>query len=171
MRTIFRRPDFSHVSTVLEYDFHSSVGYWTCITAHLFERAMNEELVPRGITYRQCQVLAWLALEGSLSQVDLASRMNIEPPTLVGVLDRMERDGLLERRSCEEDRRKKIVVPLPRADPMWKTIVGCAERVRARATRGLSPGQIATLNELLACLRSNLAQESTAQAEFFANPP
>ncbi len=156
---------------MLEYDFHASVGYWTCMTAHLFERVMNEELMPRGITYRQCQVLAWLALEGSLSQVELATRMNIEPPTLVGVLDRMERDGLLVRQACPEDRRKKIVVPLAKAEPMWKTIVECAERVRARATRGLSPSQIATLNELLAKLRANLAQESTETAEPSANPP
>jgi len=42
---------------VLEYDFDNSIGYWICMTSHCFEQALNEELTPRGITYRQFQVL------------------------------------------------------------------------------------------------------------------
>src|SRR5688572_12651091 len=79
-------------SHVLEYDFNASSGHWICMTAHLYTRAINEELAPRGITYRQWQVLGCLAMWGDLSQVELADRMNIEPASLVPVLDRMERD-------------------------------------------------------------------------------
>ena len=143
---------------MLQYDFQSSVGYWTCTTAHLIERAINDELLPHGITYRQWQVLAWLALEGPLSQTDLAQRMKIEPPSLVGVLDRMQRDGLLIRESCPQDRRKRIISPLPQAEPVWNTIVACAERVRARAVQGLSGEQLETLNTLLRVVQANLQE-------------
>jgi len=149
---------------VLKHDFQSSVGYWTCTTAHLIERALNDELLPHGITYRQWQVLAWLALEGPLSQTDLAQRMKIEPPTLVGVLDRMERDGLLIRESCPDDRRKRMVRPLPQAEPVWRTIVASTERVRAKATRGLTPEQVQTLISLLRAVQANL-QEGTSTAD------
>ena len=84
---------------LLAHDFESYVGYWICMASRAFERAMNEELAPSGITYRQCQVLAWLAIDGNLSQTDLAERMRIEPPTLVGILDRMEREGWVRRES------------------------------------------------------------------------
>ena len=47
------------------YDFENSVTYWVVPTAHALERALNEELTPHGITYSQCQVLAWLALVDS----------------------------------------------------------------------------------------------------------
>ena len=131
---------------MLQYDFPSSGGHAICMTAHLFERAVQDELTPEGITFRQCQVLAWLTLEGgSLSQVELADRMNIEPPTLVSVLDRMERDGLVARESCPEDRRKKRIRPLPKANPVWKKIVACAERVRSMAFRDMSSDQLAML--------------------------
>lgn len=155
-------------SSVLQHDFQSSVGYWTCTTAHLIERAINEELLPHGITYRQWQVLGWLALEGPLSQSDLAQRMRIEPATLVGVLDRMERDGLLVRESCPGDRRKRMIRPLPKAEPVWKTIIASADRVRAKATRGLSSQQVETLNTLLKAVQSNLLANSEAPA---AKPP
>ncbi len=156
------------VRDVLEHDFQSSIGYWICTTAHLIERAINEQLLPLGITYRQWQVLGWLAVEGPLSQTDLAQRMKIEPPTLVGVLDRMERDGLLVRESCPEDRRKRMIRPLPKAEPVWKTIIQCAEEVRAKAKGSLSDEQIETLNGLLRVVQTNLladAQEPASAAK------
>lgn len=148
---------------MLEYDFQSSVGHWICMTAHIYQRVINEELMPQGITYRQCQVLGWLALEGDLSQTELAQRMNIEPPTLVGVLDRMEADGLLTRQSTPRDRRCKIIKPLPRARALWEKILESAERVRARATAGMTAEQMETLKSLLAQVQSNLGYKGPAK--------
>jgi MarR family transcriptional regulator for hemolysin len=148
---------------VLRFDFQSSTNYWICSTARLVERAMHHELLPEGITHRQCQVLAWLAFKGELSQVSLADCMNIEPPTLVRILDRMERDGLLIREGCSSDRRKKIVRPLPQARPVWKKIVRCAERVRARATEGMTTAQMKTLQELLERVQNNLQDDEVGE--------
>src|SRR5688500_9929943 len=102
------------------------------MTARAFERAMNERLSPQGITYRQCQVLGWLALAGRLSQSELAERMNIEPPTLVGLLDRMEMQGWISREACPDDRRRKFIVPQPDALPIWAKIIECAQDVRSQ---------------------------------------
>jgi MarR family transcriptional regulator for hemolysin len=132
------------------------------MTSRLYERAIHQELLPEGITHRQCQVLAWLALDGELSQVELADRMNIEPPTLVRVLDRMERDGLIGREACADDRRRKLVKPLPKADIVWKKITACAERVRGRAAKGMSLRQRETLKQLLALVQSNLSEAADA---------
>ena len=46
---------------MLQYDFHSSIGYWICATSRIYDRAMHQELLPEGITHRQMQVLGWLA--------------------------------------------------------------------------------------------------------------
>jgi MarR family transcriptional regulator for hemolysin len=141
---------------MLQYDFQSSIGYWICMTSRAYERAMQQQLIPAGITHRQCQVLFWLALDGPLSQVELAEKMSIEPPTLVRVLDRMERDGLLVREACKHDRRVKIVRVQPKAKPVWKKIIQCAERVREQASRSLTPPQRETLRELLQIVQENL---------------
>lgn len=141
---------------LLEYDFEASIGYWICVAGHLFQRAMNERLEPQGITYRQCQVLGRLACDGELSQVELAELMNIEPPSLVTVLDRMERDGLIERVACGGDRRRKLIRPLAKAKPIWKKIVACAQEVRAQASEGLSDDELDTLKRLLGVVHANL---------------
>ncbi|HZN32610.1 MAG TPA: MarR family transcriptional regulator [Pirellulaceae bacterium] len=149
---------------MLEYDFENSVGFWVCQASHAIQRDFNEELAPQGVTYRQAQVLGCLALEGRLSQTDLAERMRIEPPTLVGILDRMEQGGWIRRDADKSDRRRKFIQPTLAAKPVWSKIVAAAKRVRTRAARGLSAAQLAQLKKLLGLVQANLKQ-AAAQRE------
>lgn len=148
---------------MLEYDFENSVGFWICRASHEFQRAFNEELAPQGVTFRQAQVLGCLALEETLSQTDLAERMRIEPPTLVGILDRMERDGWIRRDGDKTDRRRKLIQATPAARPAWTKIVAAARRVRAKATRGMSDQQLAQLKKLLGMVLENLQESKLAR--------
>jgi MarR family transcriptional regulator for hemolysin len=148
---------------MLEYDFENSLGYWVIMAARAYERELIRELEPRGITWRQSQVLGWLALEKDLSQSELAERMAIEGPTLAGILDRMERDGWIRRHDCPDDRRKKIIRPAEQALPVWEQIVRCARRLRARAAAGLSNEEVETLRRLLARVRHNLNRNLQAR--------
>ncbi len=145
---------------MLEFDFEKSVGYWVFATTHELCRAMNEELSSHGITYRQWEVLAWISKAGEQSQSELAERMFIEPPTLVGVLDRMERDGWIERVPADGDRRKKLVRATPRVEPLWSKMVACAHRVRTKAVQNLRPEQLAELRDILDTIRENLNEPS-----------
>jgi MarR family transcriptional regulator for hemolysin len=147
---------------VLNYDFEQSIGYWLTITTQAYHRAVSEELAPHGITYRQSMVLGWLALEGELTQTELAARMMVEPPTLVGILDRMERDGWISRHGCPSDRRKNLIRANEAAGPIWEKIVECGMRVRKRATQGLTPRQISTLKKLLRHVDNNVKSRQPA---------
>jgi MarR family transcriptional regulator for hemolysin len=147
---------------LLKYDFEESVFYWLILAQQAYMRAFNSRLAPHGITYRQMQVLAWITIDGSMTQADLAARMFIEPPSLVGVLDRMERSGWIARKACPEDRRKKWIVVQPAAEEIWSKIVVIGRELRAQATEGLSAAEIATLRNLLARVRENVAANSLA---------
>ncbi len=145
---------------VLLYDFEESVGYWLTLTTQAFHRALGEEVAPHGITYRQSVVLAWLALDGELSQAELATKMMVEPPTLVGILDRMERDGWITRNSCPSDRRKKLIRATTAAEPVWEKIAEGGRRVRSRATAGLTDKELETLKQLLCRVNRNLGAQA-----------
>lgn len=138
------------------YDVERSPGYWVTTASHALDKAFNEELAPHGITFRQAQVVGWLVVEPDISQVELARRMHIEAPTLHGILDRMERDGWVERCPCEEDRRRNLLRPCEGIRPEWERIVACAERVQARATRGLAQRDLDAVKRTLTTLRLNL---------------
>ncbi len=155
-----RLPQSKTAAVGLEYDFEASVGYWMVLGSQAFQKALNEELLPHGITFRQCQVLGWLILSGELSQVDLAQRMMIEPATLVGVLDRMQAHDWIRRESTLEDRRRKMIRLQPAARDIWKKIAKCARRVRAQAVQGLSDRQVVELIKLLKIVVKNLSDSS-----------
>jgi MarR family transcriptional regulator for hemolysin len=150
---------------MLHHNFEDSIGYWLTLSTQAYHRAVIEELAPRGITYRQSMVLGWLALEGELSQTELAAKMMVEPPTLVGILDRMERDGWITRHNCPHDRRKNLIRSNPGVEPIWEKILECSARVRARATSGLSPRELDTLKDLLQRVQLNLKKEEPVPCE------
>lgn len=129
--------------------------------AHALRREMNLELAREGITYRQWEVLVCLAF-GDTTQTEIANRLGIEAPTLVGVLERMERDGWLERTACPEDRRKKRIAPTRQSAAVWNRMVTCAHRVRARAQQGLSTEDLATLKRISDQIVGNLVGEDSA---------
>jgi DNA-binding MarR family transcriptional regulator len=76
----------------------------------------------------------------------------------------MERDGWIRRDGDKQDRRRKYVEVLPAAKPVWKKIVAVAKRVRARASRGMTPTQLAQLKKLLTVVQGNL-RDGTEQRE------
>ncbi len=151
------------VTVDIEHDFEASIGYWVTISALAFRKALNEELAPHGITFRQSQVLGWLILDGDLSQTELATRMDIEAPTLAGLIDRMEAAGLVARHGCPDDGRRKIVRVEEAAKPVWEKIAACARRLREVATAGLSDEQSQQLREWLRIVHENLSQRSLAE--------
>ena len=162
---------------MLNYDWESSVGLWLCSAAHAVRRTLDLRLAEEGITLRQWEVLACLSAQANggvdCSQSELAERMGIEPPTLVGVLNRMERDGWLEKRSCDKDRRKNSLVPSVKAEALWEKAAAICHDVRNTAIRGLTPAELDTLRRACSLIQSNLAAETnsaTSDPEFLTVP-
>lgn len=145
---------------MLQYDFEESVGYWLASAHHAYMRVLNERLEPHGITYRQAQLLGYLVKDGAMSQSELASRMLIEPPSLVGILDRAEEAGLIERRSCNNDRRRKLIHTMPAAEEVWAKIVACGRDIRRQALQGLDAQEVESLRHLLAKVRENVSSDA-----------
>ena len=152
---------------MLTYDFDQSVGYWVVTTTQALRKALSVELGKQGITLRQWEVLGWIALRGELSQSELAECLGIEAPTLVGILDRMERDGWLDRRPCKQDRRKKRIRATEKSEAVWTKMVACAHDVRARATTGLTPDELSRFKAMCEKIRTNL----DAPDGVFDSPP
>jgi MarR family transcriptional regulator for hemolysin len=87
----------------------------------------------------------------------MADYLGIEPPTLAGVLRRMERDGWLDREACLDDRRRNRITPTPKAVAVWKQAMELCQHIREQATAGLSDAEIATLKSICQRIRLNLA--------------
>lgn len=143
---------------MLEYDWEHSVGHWICTTSHALRRALSAQLSQEGITLRQWEVLAWLSCNGCGSQAQLADALGIEPHTLAGVLNRMVRDGFLERKSCDRDRRKNLIRPTPRAESIWSRVTHRCHLVRDQALQGIPAEELETFRRVCERIRENVAE-------------
>jgi len=72
-------------------------------------RITKERLAPYGLTPTQFFLLTALYEKDRILISSLAQKVALEKATLTGLLDRMERDGLTERRPDPEDRRAIMV--------------------------------------------------------------
>lgn len=117
-----------------------------------FER----EAAGLNLTLAQCKVLIYLQRSQGISQVRLAELTDTDPMTLVRILDRMEREGLIERRPDPADRRARRLFMTAAAEPLVDEIWRIAARARAATLGALSPDERVVLVELLERVHANL---------------
>ena len=89
---------------------HDRFGERLGEVARLWRVQMNRRLQSHGLSVAQWLVLRALARKGDGTvQRDLAEAIGVEGSTLVGLLDRLAKAGLIERREAAHDRRYKSV--------------------------------------------------------------
>lgn len=91
---------------------------------------LNERLKHTGLNQARWIVLLQLSSFGPTSQRELAERVGVEGPSLVRVLDRLEDQGLVERRSADDDRRIKHIHLTAAASPVLQKITEVSNELR-----------------------------------------
>jgi DNA-binding MarR family transcriptional regulator len=123
---------------VRRFERARSLGYVVNLQARLFAQALHRRISPLGVVPGQfAQLLALYERDGR-SQSELCREVRIEQATMARTLQRMERDGLIERRSDPEDRRRTLILLTPRARRIEAALKRAATEVNALATKSLS---------------------------------
>ena len=135
-----------------------SLGYLSRYAHRAFVKALARELEPHGILTSQWSVLRILWGSSGLTQVELAERMQVEKASLTGVLEGMEKKGLIVRTRNTKDRRKINITLTKAAAKLKVKILPCGAKINSRASRGMSVQEIGALRGSLAKLIQNLAQ-------------
>jgi DNA-binding MarR family transcriptional regulator len=129
----------------------------------LMRRQLDQRAQTIGLTSAQWRVLAYLArCEGS-NQASLADLMDMEPITLSRHLDRMEADGLTERRRDPSDRRAHRLYLTDAGRALITAFHSVSADVMRDAIDGISDREIEKITALLLRMRSNLTGKSEAE--------
>lgn len=131
------------------------------LSAKNFERHALE----LNLTLGQCKVLGYVDRNQGTSQARLAELTDTDPMTLVRILDRMERDGLVERRADPADRRARQIFATEAAAPVLKAIWRVGDLARGEALTGLSVADREQLMSLLSRVHGNLSALLPGAAE------
>lgn len=104
--------------------------------------AFNQQVTAHGMTYPRARVLFRLAKKQNVSQRELACELELEQATMVRLLDRMEENGLVERRPDASDRRAKLVVLTDHGAEQARLVGEIADRLRERIFREFDPAEM-----------------------------
>jgi MarR family transcriptional regulator for hemolysin len=130
------------------------------------QRARARQL---GLTKAQCSVLFHLSRREGINQAALAQILEVEPITLVRLLDRLEAAGLVERRRDKQDRRAWVLYLTPAAQPLIgrirELITEVWETVQDKMPAAERAAFVATLATLKNTLVDQLSREETILEE------
>jgi DNA-binding MarR family transcriptional regulator len=95
-------------------------------TASLIQKRSDSFFSQFGITDAQFNILMVLKYNGGVqvSQQDLSARLVVHKSNVVGLLDRLESNGLLSRKSDARDRRLNQIVLTPKGKKLVERVEG-----------------------------------------------
>jgi MarR family transcriptional regulator, transcriptional regulator for hemolysin len=106
----------------------------------------------------QAKALVRLENNEGVSQARLAELADVDPMTMVRILDRMEAEGLLERRPDPADRRARCLFLTAKAKPILNEIWRLIEEIRAEVFAGVSKEERERFMGVLERLYANISQ-------------
>ena len=123
-------------------------------TARAWRTKLDQRLRPLGLSQGKWTTLVHLAWGGDkLTQRELASRIGIEEATLAGLLDRLQTDRWIERKTSEHDRRCKTVHLQPRSKKVLAQIFETAHELRQELIGDIPAAELETCMHVLARIR------------------
>jgi DNA-binding MarR family transcriptional regulator len=135
------------------YDINKSIGF---LLSKAYQRSwaiMRSEIETYDLTPPQFGLLAFLWQQDGLTQVELSEKGQIDRTTIGGLVDRLEKLGLVERRQHPQDRRAYKIHLTERGKGMEGPLSECADRTLEKLTRGLTQNEICELRRMLEILR------------------
>lgn len=130
----------------------------------LFTRVFEQKARHMDVTLAQCKVLAYLSRNEGTSQARLAEMTGVEPMSVVRILDRMEKDGWIERRSHPTDRRARRLYLKEKAQPPLEQLWKLTDEVRTLALAGFKAEERSVLIDFLERARANLLDAKIDEA-------
>ena len=117
---------------------------------------VNDVLAPFGLTFSRFEALALLYMtkSGSLPLGKIGDRLQVHPTSVTNTIDRLEKDGFVERVSHPTDRRTTLASLTPSGRLTVVTAQQELERIRY-GMRDLSEDTIASLTAGLTQLRQS----------------
>src|SRR5580704_19635423 len=120
------------------------------------------QAVDRKLKYLGCSQASWTTIaiaakaRSPLSQSELAERLGVEGATMVAMVDRLVKAGLVAREASSTDRRIKHVVLTDAGNQMYDAVKAEASSLRKELLANIDPKKLAMATELLELLNNPL---------------
>jgi len=119
-------------------------------SAKTWEKAADIELRQRfGLTGAKWKIIVVLSMKEGITQKHIADMAFVEAPTLVPVIDKMEKEGYLTRQSDPNDRRNNLIFMTKKSKEIVDPIIDCILEIRNMGLNKISKKDMGTAKKVL----------------------
>lgn len=140
----------------MAFNLNEHTGVLIKKAARLFERVSNMNLDELGVTYAQTIFLVRLWEQDGQNQVELTKSAGLKQPTVVRILDKMERDNLVTRVRNKNDKRSYHFYLTDKAKNACSKLEAQGATMQQISTSTLADNRVAQLNNDLLEVINNL---------------
>lgn len=138
-------------------DIDTCIGFITNKAGKKMGDAFNERLMQFGVTRIQWVAMYYLLKNKNLIQRSLADKMDIKESTVVRLIDRMEKDGLVERTKDSSDRRVTYLNLTQKGEGRIEELIPEGEKMSDIFSNGISEEEIKVFNKVLKKMLENIS--------------
>lgn len=163
-RDALEKPE-NQVAPARVFIIEESLGYLVNYLAKLFAQIQTACIAPHGVYPGQWAVLMFLWVQDGQTQRELSRQVAIDEASMVRSIDRMERDGLVQRVRNKHDRRQMNIFLTEKGHSLRDQLIPCALVGNAVATRGFTESEQNQLSALLHRMIGSLEEALSSQQE------
>jgi len=125
-------------------------------SAKAWEKAADIELHERfGLAGSKWKIIVVLSLKEGITQKHIADMAFVEAPTLVPVIDKMQKEGYLTRQSDPKDRRNNLIFMTKKSRDIVDPIIECILEIRNMGLNKISKKDMEIAKKVLEQITSN----------------
>lgn len=136
-----------------------SLGMMGIVMHKVMQRA-KEMYQEFDLNRSQASILFTLHQRDALSQKELATQLNVTPPSITSSIQKMEKEGYITRRTDEMDQRVMRLTLTDKGRACIRNIKTVAVQMEELMFRGMSPEEVQILRKLMQQIYENLEQDS-----------
>lgn len=139
------------------FDLETCVAFITNKASKKMADAFNERLMAKGISRVQWTALYYLGKEKYINQRQLAEKMGIKDSTVVRLVDRMEKDGLVAREKELSDRRVTNIVLTEKGKILREKLLPEGEKMSRIFSQNISDEEMEIFKKVLKQMVENIS--------------
>ena len=144
------------MTSVSKLDVENSPGALIFFASKSQERLAEVEIKKQlGLTPAHWKIILALSMTNGLTQKEIADKIYVDSSTLVPIIDKMEENGLVERKSDSKDRRINRIFLTKKSESTVESIVAIVIQLRKIIYHGISENDLELVKTTLKTIIKN----------------
>ncbi len=144
-----------------KFDFENSIGFIINRAGKVLIQAFDHELRKNvGITFGQWKIIIILVNnDDGLTQKEIADKLGLEGPTLIPIIDKLEKDGFVIRKVDNNDRRNNRIFLTEKTNSVMDLMVNCGLKIKNMSMKDIPEENISITKNTLEKMWKNIKNE------------